>query len=262
MSGFDLRWLALREPVDRRSRDPDLQNRTVRFLREASRGVVLDIGCGTGSTYRALAPELGKAISWRLFDNDDRLLAEARRWHPEADITFVSGDLNQIASLPLEDVTLVTASAVFDLCSAVFIDGLLDALRGKGIGLYAALNYDGDMHWSVSHPLDQPVREAFNRHQLNDKGFGPSAGPNGWTRLSAGLEARGYEVRLAESHWRMGEADTELQRLLLAGIVDALAGAALLPAGELADWHAFRLGALTVSGSSCVVGHRDVLALP
>ena len=261
MSGFDMHWLALREPVDRRSRDPVLQDLVTQFLDEAAAPAIVDIGCGTGSTYRALQPQLCKTATWTLFDHDDRLLTEARRRHPQAGITFVRGDLNDISSLPLIGATLVTASALFDLCSPAFTDRFVDELRQKGMGLYAALNYDGDMHWSLGHPLDRSVRDAFNAHQLGDKGFGPSAGPQAWRHLGRRLEEHGYDVMVAASPWRMGEGDAELQHLFLDGIFEALAGGPLLSMDDLREWYAFRLGAVSAPESSCVVGHRDVLAL-
>ncbi|MFN7104015.1 MAG: class I SAM-dependent methyltransferase, partial [Pseudorhizobium sp.] len=209
MSGFDKEWLALREPVDRRSRDTALLERTVAVI--GNEGRILDIGCGTGSTYRTLADKLSPATVWTLFDYDERLLAEARRRHPDDGITFLQGDLNDIASLPLEGTAMVTASALFDLCSPAFIDRFVARLREKNVGLYGALNYDGEMRWSVVHPLDEAVTETFNDHQRTDKGFGTSAGPEAWQVLAGRLEAEGFQVSTATSPWIMGAEDAELQ---------------------------------------------------
>ena len=54
MSGFDKDWLTLRESADLRARDPQLLATAIGAIERAAHPCVLDIGCGTGSTYRAL----------------------------------------------------------------------------------------------------------------------------------------------------------------------------------------------------------------
>jgi SAM-dependent methyltransferase len=260
MSGFNKDWLALREPVDRRSRDPGLLERAVAVVGEGGR--ILDIGCGTGSTYRTLVDRLSPATTWTLFDYDERLLAEAERRHPAAGIDFLQGDLNDIASLPLEGTAMVTASALFDLCSPAFINRFVAGLREKNGGLYAALNYDGEMRWSIAHPLDEAVTEVFNDHQRTDKGFGMSAGPEAWQVLAERLEAEGFQVSTATSPWIMDAEDADLQRMFLSGVAQAVREAARLSEDALTDWCEFRLASIEATDSSCRVGHQDVLALP
>lgn len=261
MSGFAKEWLALREPVDRRSRDTRLLNKAVRSVQGRKGAAVLDIGCGTGSTYRTLKPKLADTISWKLFDFDNVLLAEAERRHPSDGIAFINGDLNDLDALPLEGVTLLTASALFDLCSSDFIDRFVRKIKGWRTNIYSALNYDGEMHWSVEHPLDEAVKEAFNTHQRTDKGFGVSAGPQAWQILAQELEEHGYSVSTADSTWLMSENDAELQRQFLDGVARAVAEAGCLGRAELDDWLRFRLEAIQAADSLCQVGHQDVFGL-
>ncbi len=47
MSGFDKDWLALREPVDLRSRARPLVEHLSRHLEGVTSPVIIDIGCGT-----------------------------------------------------------------------------------------------------------------------------------------------------------------------------------------------------------------------
>jgi trans-aconitate methyltransferase len=170
MSGFDKDWLALREPVDQRARADALVERLSRHLEEAEAPAIIDIGCGTGSTWRSLSGRLPLAATWQLLDYDPLLLAEAeRRIGGAGDVTFRQFDLNQFEDLPLEKVTVVTASALFDLCSADFCNRFAEALVRSKTGLYAALNYDGVIEWSVRHPLDGQVVIDFNQHQRSDK---------------------------------------------------------------------------------------------
>jgi len=261
MSGFDIHWLDLREPADRRAREAGLLTTAVETIGQAGMARVLDIGCGTGSTYRMLGTRLQSAVQWQLLDRDPGLLAEAERRHGGDAVAFVEGDLTELGRLPLEGATLVTASALFDLCSADFIARFAHRLRQANVGLYAALNYDGEMSWSHPHPLDDEVVKAFNAHQGRDKGFGIAAGPDAWNILAANLQVQGFRVMTAASPWILEVRDTELQRSLLGGVLEAVAEEGNLSAKDLEDWHAYRVAAITSPESSCRVGHQDVLAL-
>lgn len=260
MTGFDKDWLALREPADRRARDARLLQSAADLIEHPADPHILDIGCGTGSTYRAFEEQLGATIRWSLFDHDETLLAEAEQRHGSQGITVIRGDLNDLSVLPVDGVSLVTASALFDLCSPAFIDRFVRRLKEAGAGLYAALNYDGVMAWTVSHPLDEVVTTVFNEHQKTDKGFGVSAGPDAWTLLSNGLQAQGYQVTTAPSPWLMDVPDAALQHLFLRGVVEAVADRGTIAESELQAWHQFRLDAIGGEGSLCRVGHQDVLA--
>ena len=72
MSGFSADWLTLREPADHRARNPALVEALARHL--GGRAVrVTDLGCGTGSNLRALAPLVAEFGPARMaFCTDDR----------------------------------------------------------------------------------------------------------------------------------------------------------------------------------------------
>ena len=260
MSGFDKDWLTLREPVDLKARDANMMAVAIETVREAKHPVILDIGCGTGSTFRALSPLIQKPVAWRLFDNDQRLLNEAAHLHGDA-VETIWGNLNDIETLPLSNATLVTASALFDLCSQDFIERFAARIAQTGTGLYAALNYDGVMHWSKFHPLDEVVTANFNAHQLSDKGLGPALGPTAGKSLASTLESQGYAVKTAQSCWIMTAVDAELQTLFLNGIVRAVLEYGELDEAEIRDWSEFRHRMIERDDSLCRVGHQDVLAL-
>ena len=83
MSGFSAEWLALREPVDHRSRNLALQTQVIQFLGQIKAIDpdsihITDLGSGTGSNLRALAPHFGLKQSWTLVDYDADLLRSAR----------------------------------------------------------------------------------------------------------------------------------------------------------------------------------------
>jgi hypothetical protein len=273
MSGFSLEWLNLREAADQRARNPHLREQALHWLGLGSAGaqqqigeaIVVDLGTGTGSTLRALAAPGSQNLVWRLVDNDGLLLDEALRRHGKHyRIEDYQSDLSVIGELPLGGARLVTASALFDLMPAAFIDALVNRLslyRAKlANGLYAALNYDGTTVWNPAHPYDANVLGAFNEDQRRDKGTGLALGPEAGNYLVAALRQAGFTVQAAASPWRLGASDTAMTESLITGIADAVAESDGIDATLLANWCKFRL-AHAASGT-CTVGHVDVLALP
>jgi hypothetical protein len=260
MTGFDADWLALREPADLQARDPVLLAAATKAIEDSTRNLIVDIGAGTGSTFRALSMQLQRQVRWQLFDHDRRLLDEAGRRHGTA-VDLVQADLNQIDRIPLAEASLITASALFDLCSEDFIERFVAAIAEANVVLYAALSYDGEMEWSEAHPLDFAVTASFNAHQVGDKGFGPSLGPGAWQYLAHHLREAGYHVRVAASPWLLTSADAELQKLFVNGVVQAVSTRTELDETALLDWAEFRHRMVGETGSLCRVGHQDVLAL-
>jgi SAM-dependent methyltransferase len=253
---FDRAWLDLREPADHAARDAGLLAAAAEWLAPVPGPVAVDLGCGTGSTVRAFDARAPDGLRWRLLDRDTALLDEAaRRCGAAAEPLAV--DLGDLAALPLDGARLVTASALFDLMPEAWVLALVDRLAARGLGLYAALNYNGEMAWDPKLPDDPAVVEAFNRHQRSDKGLGPALGPAAAPVLARALTARGYAVRTAESPWRLGPEAAALQAELVTGIAAAAAETGLV---EAAVWGQARRAA---SGStSCTIGHTDLLALP
>lgn len=252
--GFSPAWLDLREPADLLARDEALCARAGAAAGPAP--VVVDLGAGTGASLRALTPHLAAGARWRLVDADAGLLALAHGRHGDAVTPFVM-DLRDIAALPLEGATLVTASALLDLMPEDWVTRLAAHLAARGLPFLAMLSYDGVMTWDPALPADDAVTAAFNRHQGGDKGLGPALGPASGARTAAIFRAAGYDVAVADSPWRLGADQTALQRDLVAGIAHAAAEAGLRGAAE---WGAARVAAAAVT--ACVIGHTDVLALP
>ncbi|MDX2264652.1 MAG: SAM-dependent methyltransferase [Hyphomicrobiales bacterium] len=275
MSGFSADWLALREAADMRARAASLIGRLRLAFADRAEIAVADIGCGTGSTVRAVAPALGARQRWRLYDHDRALLSTARErlsaWAQEADddgdalrlvwygktliVTLHELDLRSgVGPVMAEKPDILTASALFDLVSPPWIERFAQAVEGAAV--YAALTYDGREEWSPPHPDDARALAAFHAHQRTDKGFGPAAGPDGATLLAAALERAGRTVETAYSPWRLGADDAAL----IAALANGAAGVALelggLSADEAAAWAADRRGA-----AACVIGHTDLLAL-
>ena len=269
MTGFSVDWLNLREAADWQARNSALLRVAATFVASGgnSQAVVLDLGAGTGSTSRAFGHRsfpAGFAPTWRFVDNDRGLLGEAaRRADQKHLIETYELDLNQVAQLPLTAVRLITASALFDLVSASFIDRLIvevDAASAGGpVGIYAALNYDGSTCWDPVHPLDQQVLEAFNEDQTTDKGFGPALGPDACNYVKHALKQAGFGVQLATSPWQLDSEDAQLVAQLIQGIGSAVQSNPEIAPEDIADWLAFRLAHVAIG--SCRVGHTDLLAI-
>lgn len=249
--GFSADWLALRDPADRAARDAGLLLRAAQAA--GSEPVILDLGCGTGASWTALAPYLPRHTRWVLVDHDPALLAIAReRIGPAAQV--VRAELTDLEALPWAVATLVTASALLDLVSEGWVNAVVARLN---VPFYAALSYDGQMSWSPPDPRDAAITEAFNTDQRRDKGFGPALGPEAAAFAAGQLRAKGFAVDLAPSPWVLGPDMAALQRDLTQGIAQA---AALAGADGAADWALTRRGASATT--TCRIGHLDLLAIP
>jgi len=264
---------------------------------------VLDLGCGTGANLRWLAPRLGPQSGvgrsfqqvWTCVDLDTALLAELPQrtaaWAEGLGLRVVDqGDGIQIQGpgmdlrvrtlaldlatglghLPLNPGTLVVASALLDLVSATWLEGLLRICAGAGCPLLLALTYDGRVVIAPAHPSDGVLIDLVNAHQRRDKGLGPALGPRAPEQLAYSAARLGLALQVAPSDWRLGPEESATQ----AELIDGWAGAAreqALAAGpdeavgllaEIALWHRARMAALAARRSHIRVGHQDALLLP
>jgi SAM-dependent methyltransferase len=302
MSDFSPTWLALRESADVQARCVHLAEQLAQWL--ATRPLpapdaslnILDLGCGTGSNLRWLAPRLRGRQAWTCLDRDPALLAalphrtaawardrgleatadaaglringDGSRW----DMTPRAYDLNQgAAGLDLKAETLVTAAALLDLVSEPWLLDLLRAAAAAGAPLLLALTYDGRVGLEPRHRLDGPVIGLVNAHQRRDKGLGPALGPSAPARLAHLARTLGFTVAAADSDWLLTREQTALQVALVAGWAAAAteqSAAELDPAqaaertAVIADWRDIRLGWIGTGNSELTVGHQDALLLP
>ena len=173
-----------------------------------------------------------------------------RAWRP-------SRRISRKGLAPLLDPApdLVTAQAFFDLCSAGWVRGAVEAITGAGAALYASLTYDGRMVWSPPHPLDGGIETSFHVDMSRDKGFGPALGPDAAAVLGEMLAEAGYSVWQLASDWELSPPeDAPLIEALATGTAEACRER-LGPAAEA--WGTARLDAEHV-----LVGHQDIFAVP
>jgi SAM-dependent methyltransferase len=282
LSGFAADWLELREPADRAARSSAVVDAVRgREARTAPRSVV-DLGSGTGANLRYLAPRLGGHQEWVLVDDDPALPAAARakliEWGRELGATVVPNErairigaptftcsvrtaeldlARDLADLALPRGCLVTASALLDLVSAPWLEGLADLCQGAAAQVLFALTYDGRMELTPRDADDDFARQCFNRHQLSNKGFGPALGPDAVAVATRVFAARGYELCSAPSDWSLDASRRRLQAEMLEGWLAAAVEIAPDEAPRLERWHARHRRRVDAGGLRFVVGHAD-----
>ncbi|MFB7086085.1 hypothetical protein [Streptomyces sp. NPDC056296] len=261
-------WLRLREPADGAARahellDP-LRIRLANLPRRAGGLVVHDVGCGTGSMGRWLAPLLDGAQHWVLHDHDPYLLHFAAVAAPRsaADGSRVTvetrrGDLGRLTPEALAGAALVTASALLDVLTIEEVGTLAAACASAGCPALLTLSVAGRVDLTPAHPLDAEIADAFNDHQRRTGMLGPDA-----VIVAAETFAEhGATVRTHPSPWRLGPGEAALTAQWLRGWV----GAAVEQRPELREpadrYLDERLAACAAGELRVVVHHTDLLAL-
>ncbi len=257
MSRFRADWLRLREPYDHAARSASLAARFAAAVGPAPR--LIDLGCGTGSNLRYLAPRLPHGQQWLCVDHDPALLAEARASLAQSGRAIRFEALNLAWELPdLAGWTGVTASALLDLASAAWLDRL--ARWCAGLPVLMALSVDGRLSWVPEAPEDETIRERFAAHQRSDKGFGPALGPEATRYLAGRLEVLGQHVVFERSDWRLAPEDVPLLSATLEGCIGAVQE---VSRDQLIKrWAEVRRRQLAAGQLHLTVGHVDLLALP
>jgi hypothetical protein len=270
---FDAAWLALREPFDHAARSASLARRFAERL--PMRPQIVDLGAGTGSMFRYLAPIIARRQDWLLVDADAALLDDAfgrtAAWARRRGYAATScGDELAIstphglwrmqvlhssswpgASRPSRssgEPDGLVCSALLDLVSASWINHLVDRLS---IPFLACLTVDGRDRWYPRHPSDARVRTAFRRDQSRDKGFGSALGPAAAACALRALATRGFVAASAPSDWRIPRAALSMQRALIdgRGFSDS-------------HWQDVRLRQAIRGRLAITIGHRDILGFP
>lgn len=264
-------WLDLREPADHRARCEgagSLLGTLAETLHRSCDGgyVVRDLGCGTGSLARWLAPRLpghGPCQHWFLHDRDPALLDRALGGLPPG-VTgeAVTGDVTRLDAGSLSGTSLVAASALLDLLTAAEVERLAAACAAAGTVVLMTLSVTGRVQLSPAEPLDAVLAAAFDAHQRRDVGRGHLLGPDATAVAAAALRAHGFRVHTAASPWRLGPASAPLIEEWL----DGRLGAACAQRPELTHaaraYAARRRDRLAGGGLTVTVGHLDLLAVP
>jgi SAM-dependent methyltransferase len=276
MTGFPAEWLALREPADHAATNARVRAAVTAHFKDRQEVHIVDLGCGAGSNLRGTYAALPNVQHWTLVDYDPALLAAARaaiaRWadvvvsdgttlhvmkqRRSLHVSFREADLARGAHDVIAPGTdLVTAAALFDLCSAPWIERFVALLAARGLPLFTVLTYDGNDRFDPPHPLDPSLLAAFHQHMCGDKGFGAAAGPNAARVLVSALETSGYRVTSGDSPWVL-EGDSKLAVALATGFTAAVKETGRIEEDAVDTWLARR-----IVGGTWETGHTDIFGV-
>ncbi|MEM6568539.1 MAG: class I SAM-dependent methyltransferase [Planctomycetota bacterium] len=266
MSGFDPDWLALRERADENARAAATERLVTSIAPRDSALRVVDLGAGSGNNAAHLAPRIAARLhtpqSWCLVDGDAGLLERAAARATGIDsIADVQTRLTDLAAglgeAPLDAADLVTASALFDLASAAWIERFADAVADAHVpAILAALTIDGRVEWTPGDSFDARASELFHADMRRDKGLGVALAGAATDALTAALSRRGYACERVDSAWQLGADDAGLQRRYLDDVTDTIAA----KDDGAQSWRERRRARIEDGTSRLVVGHSDVLA--
>jgi hypothetical protein len=258
-------WLALREPADAEARSEDLVSRFRRKLAPASALRIHDLGCGTASMGRWLAPRLPGPQHWIMYDRDADLLdLVATRMVDEAGdgspvtVETRAGDATRLLGPDLTPASLVTCSAVLDLLTADEVHRIAAACTDAACMALLTLSVVGRVEMTPPDPFDLEIEAAFNDHQRRTVGERRLLGPDAVEVAVDAFARRGATVLTQPSPWRLG-LDTPG---LTAEWFEGWLGAAVEQRPELVvDAYAQQRRSEIADGTlSVLVHHADLLA--
>ncbi len=247
---FSSAWLTLREPADAAARAAGL----VATLALTPPLVIRDLGCGTGSLGRWLAPLLGGPQHWILQDRDPALLDHAAA-HLPAGVTVQTqlGDVTTLTGDDLATTSLVTCSALLDLLTADEVASLAGACAVHGTPVLFTLSVLGEVGFDPADDLDAEITAAFNAHQRRTVGGRRLLGPDATATTASAFTAAGAQVTVSPSPWRLGP-DSPLAGRWLRGWLDA--AHEQRPDLRLDDYRRMR----AAEPFAVTVGHADLVA--
>jgi trans-aconitate methyltransferase len=262
-------WLALREPADAAARARELAERLAHQLPASGGWVIHDLGCGTGSMGRWLAPLLPGPQHWVLHDRDPDLLEVAVAEHPGAaadgapiTVEVKRSDVARLRPGDVAGATLITASALLDLLTVDELAALIALFAGAGCPVLLTLSVVGRVELSPADPLDGRVAAAFDAHQRRTTERGRLLGPDAVTRVVEELGRLGVEVHVRPSPWRLGTTQAELTAEWFTGWVGAACEQQAELAVETEAYTRQRLAKARAGQLDVTVDHADLLALP
>lgn len=269
-------WLHLREAADATARSTDLVDQVRKRLAGEPRLLIHDLGSGTGSMGRWLAPQLPGLQHWVMYDRDPDLLeydvtARSGRIPPQrglmrdADGAPVSvearvRDITRLADDDLDGASLVTASAVLDMFTADEVERVVATCHRAGCPALFTISVIGRVELTPADPLDRPIADAFNAHQRRTAAGRTLLGPDAVDAAAEAFTRRGVRVELRPSLWRLGPDQAELAAEWLRGWLDAACEQRPELTGPASGYAARRQTEIAQGQLSVTVHHHDLLA--
>jgi trans-aconitate methyltransferase len=262
-------WLDQREAADAAARAADL----VEALRDRLPDgplVVHDLGSGTGSTTRWLAPRLPGPQRWVLHDLDPDLLDLAGE--RTAGVRTADGsaptcetrhaDVTRLGAEALAGAGLVTCSALLDILTDEELRRLVAVCTAAACPALLTLTVVGRVELVPHDPLDAVVGASFDHHQRRPARGGRLLGPDALDAATTLFREAGAAVRVRESAWQLGPSESALAAAWCTGWVSAAAEQSPELGPALEPYLRRRLREARAGALSVTVHHGDLLALP
>lgn len=259
-------WLSLREPVDVRSRSLALAEKAGRMLRPPL--TIHDLGSGTGSMMRWLAPLLPGPQTWVLHDWNEELLRHAAATAAAdgagrtVDVRTRVGHLAELREADLAGASLVVTSALLDVLTAAEVDAIVRACVAAAAPALFALSVDGAVELDPARSEDAMFAASFNDHQRRGADGRTLLGPDAVDIAADGFAKAGWTVSLDSSPWRLDSGDSRLTAEWLDGWVAAAVDQRPELAANARDYLLQRRADREAGLLSVVVHHTDLLAWP
>ena len=264
-------WLRLREPADAAARSTDLAERAVGLLDGGGRQTVVhDLGCGSGSMGRWLAPLIGGPQHWVLHDRDSDLLEVALGDPPVAGadgaavtVETRQDDLTRLGPDDLAGASLVTASALLDMLTFDELGRVVRSCVDAACPVLLTLSVTGGVRLTPEDPLDAVLAAAFDDHQRRTTAGRTLLGPDAARTAVGAFDALGSRVEVRPSPWRLG-ADDGGARPRSGSTAGSGRRSSSVPSSPQpsADYVARRRTDLEHGRLAVTVPHLDLLAVP
>jgi hypothetical protein len=260
-------WLDLREPADAAARAGELVEPLLRRAVPGQRLAIHDLGAGTGSMGRWLAPRLPGPQHWVLHDRDPDLLALATAGglgaaRDGAPVTVEARERDVTRPVPgdLDGAWLVTASALLDMLTADEIERVVAACAAAGCPVLLTISVVGRVELAPADPLDAEIAEAFNAHQRRGARGRRLLGPDAVDAAVAAFRRYGMAVLVRPSPWRLGADHAKLAAEWLRGWLSAACEQRPELAGRIEGYARRRLADAAAGRLHVTVHHNDLLS--
>ena len=164
---------------DMRARNPVVMNAVFGAFRNKQRLRITDLGCGSGSTLRALSPKLAAQQNWRLVDYDNALLeraadsAAALNVHVET----VATDLDRELERCWTGSPIWSRPPPCSISSPNLDRRLVDEAAQRKLSVYAALSYDGRIEMTPAASAGRSRRARRQSASVRRQRLWPALGP-------------------------------------------------------------------------------------
>lgn len=254
-------WLTLREQADARSRSRRLGAAAARLT--SAPAVVHDLGSGTGSMMRWLAPLLAEPQTWVFHDWNPVLLEHAAGLTSvHTGVRMSVTDVAHLSAGDLAGASLVTVSALLDVLTREELETVVRACVGARVPALFTLSVTGRVELDPLDAGDGVFAAAFDDHQRRTTDGRRLLGPDAGSRAIDLFRAAGWPIRTAHSPWRLDATD----RMLVAEWLDGWLAAAVEERPALREWAEeyarSRTAQLEAGALRVIVHHIDFLAWP